>query len=91
MPVLPRDFRLVGHAAGAILPAPEPGIDVAQFGVTLVQLFRGLTAAELAGGFGLPGAAPIVTSLENEFRARLDALTASTPDAAVGGSGRSGR
>jgi hypothetical protein len=27
-----------GAGAGAILPAPEPGIDVAQFGVTLVQL-----------------------------------------------------
>jgi hypothetical protein len=27
-----------GAGAGAILPAPEPGIDVAEFGVTLVQL-----------------------------------------------------
>ena len=27
-----------GAGAGAILPAPEPGIDVAQFSVTLVQL-----------------------------------------------------
>ena len=27
-----------GEAAGVILPAPEPGIDVAEFGVTLVQL-----------------------------------------------------
>jgi hypothetical protein len=27
-----------GAGAGAVLPAPEPGIDVAEFGVTLVQL-----------------------------------------------------
>jgi hypothetical protein len=27
-----------GESAGAVLPAPEPGIDVADFGVTLVQL-----------------------------------------------------
>ena len=27
-----------GAGAGAVLPAPEPGIDVADFGVTLVQL-----------------------------------------------------
>jgi len=27
-----------GESAGAVLPAPEPGIDVANFGVTLVQL-----------------------------------------------------
>jgi hypothetical protein len=27
-----------GAGAGAVLPAPEPGIDVAEFGVTLIQL-----------------------------------------------------
>lgn len=27
-----------GESARAVLPAPEPGIDVADFGVTLVQL-----------------------------------------------------
>ena len=44
----------------------------------MLELFRGLTAADLAGGFGLTGAVPITASLENEFRDRLGALPAST-------------
>lgn len=46
--------------------------------LALLELFRGLTPAELAGGFGLPGAVPIATSIEEEFRARLDTLPIGT-------------
>ena len=46
--------------------------------LALLELFRGLTAADLAGGFGLPSAVPVATSIEEEFRARLDALPAET-------------
>ncbi len=46
--------------------------------LALLELFRGLTAADLAGGFGLTGAVPVAASIENEFRDRLDALPAST-------------
>jgi len=46
--------------------------------LALLELFRGLTAADLAGGFGLAGAVPVAASLEVEFRDRLDALPAST-------------
>jgi DNA-binding CsgD family transcriptional regulator len=46
--------------------------------LALLELFRGLTAADLAGGLGLTGAAPVAASLENEFRDRLDALPART-------------
>jgi DNA-binding CsgD family transcriptional regulator len=45
--------------------------------LALLELFRGLTAADLAGGFGL-GALPVTASLENEFSDRLDALPAAT-------------
>jgi hypothetical protein len=46
--------------------------------LALLELFRGLTAADLAGGFGLTGAVPVTASLENEFRDRLGVLPAST-------------
>jgi DNA-binding CsgD family transcriptional regulator len=46
--------------------------------LALLELFRGLTAADLAGGFGLTGAVPVTASLEIEFRDRLGALPAST-------------
>jgi DNA-binding CsgD family transcriptional regulator len=46
--------------------------------LALLELFRGLTAADLAGGFGLAGAVPVAASLEIEFRDRLGALPAST-------------
>jgi DNA-binding CsgD family transcriptional regulator len=42
--------------------------------LALLELPRGLTAAELAGGFGLPGAAPLLGSIEESFRRRSDAL-----------------
>jgi DNA-binding CsgD family transcriptional regulator len=46
--------------------------------LALLELFRGLTAADLAGGFGLTGAVPVTASLETEFRDRLGALPVST-------------
>ena len=42
--------------------------------LALLELPRGLTAAELAGGFGLPGAVPVPGSIEESFRRRVDAL-----------------
>jgi DNA-binding CsgD family transcriptional regulator len=46
--------------------------------LALLELPRGLTPAELAGGFALPGAVPLSTSIEASFRRRLDALPADT-------------
>ena len=37
-----------------------------------------MTAAELAGGFGLPGAVPLAGSIEDSFRRRVEALPAQT-------------
>ena len=44
--------------------------------LALLELPRGLSPAELAGGFGLPGAAPLADRIEDSFRRRLDALPA---------------
>jgi DNA-binding CsgD family transcriptional regulator len=46
--------------------------------LALLELPRGLTAAELAGGFGLPGAGPLAGSIEDSFRRRVEALPAQT-------------
>ncbi|NDU72102.1 AAA family ATPase [Actinomadura sp. DSM 109109] len=42
--------------------------------LALLELPRGLSAAELAGGFGLPGPVPLVGSIEEGFRRRIGAL-----------------
>ena len=42
----------------------------------LLELLRGLTPERLAGGFGLPGAAPLTGPIEESFRRQLDALPA---------------
>jgi DNA-binding CsgD family transcriptional regulator/tetratricopeptide (TPR) repeat protein len=42
--------------------------------LALLELPRGLTPAELAGGFGLPGAAPLAGRIEDSFARQLDAL-----------------
>jgi DNA-binding CsgD family transcriptional regulator len=42
--------------------------------LALLELPRGLTPAELAGGFGLPGAAPLAGAIEDSFACQLDAL-----------------
>jgi DNA-binding CsgD family transcriptional regulator len=44
--------------------------------LALLELFRGVTPAELAGGFGLPRGAPLSKKIEESFRQRLDALPA---------------
>jgi DNA-binding CsgD family transcriptional regulator len=46
--------------------------------LALLELPRGVTPAELAGGFGLPGAVPLSGRIEEAFRRRLDALAADT-------------
>jgi DNA-binding CsgD family transcriptional regulator len=46
--------------------------------LALLELGRLVTPAELAGGFGLPGAVPIAGRLQESFRQRVDALPAQT-------------
>ena len=46
--------------------------------LALLELPRGLSPAELAGGFGLPGAAPLIGRIEDSFTRQLDALPAQT-------------
>ena len=46
--------------------------------LALLELPRGLTPAELAGGFGLPSAAPLTSRIEGSFRRQLDAMPAET-------------
>src|SRR6266851_4120875 len=46
--------------------------------LALLELPRGLTPAELAGGFGLPGAVPLAGRIEDSFARQLDALPAQT-------------
>ena len=46
--------------------------------LALLELPRGLTPAELAGGFGLPGAVPLAGSIEANFLRRLAALSENT-------------
>jgi hypothetical protein len=46
--------------------------------LALLELPRGLTAAELAGGFGLPDALALSGRIEESFRRRLEALPAAT-------------
>ena len=42
--------------------------------LALLELPRGLTPAELAGGFGFPGAVPLSGRVEESFRRRVQAL-----------------
>jgi DNA-binding CsgD family transcriptional regulator len=46
--------------------------------LALLELLRGYTPADLAGGFGLPGGVPLSKSIEESFRRRLDALPTET-------------
>jgi DNA-binding CsgD family transcriptional regulator len=46
--------------------------------LALLELVRGYTPAELAGGFGLPGGVPLSRTIEESFRRRLGALPADT-------------
>ena len=42
--------------------------------LALLELPRGLTSAQLAGGFGLPGAVPLSGRIEDRFGQRVEAL-----------------
>jgi AAA ATPase domain len=46
--------------------------------LALLELPRGLSPEELAGGFGLPGAVPLAGRIEGSFARQLDALPAET-------------
>ena len=46
--------------------------------LALLELPRGLTPAELAGGFGLPGAMPLASRIEQGFLRRLESLPRET-------------
>jgi DNA-binding CsgD family transcriptional regulator len=46
--------------------------------LALLELPRGMTPAELAGGFGLPGAGSLTGRIEDSFRRQLDALPPQT-------------
>jgi len=46
--------------------------------LALLELPRGLSPAELAGGFGLPGAAPLTGRIQDSFADQLGALPAET-------------
>jgi DNA-binding CsgD family transcriptional regulator len=46
--------------------------------LALLELPRGLSPAELAGGFGLPGAGPLPGRIEDNFARQLDALPGQT-------------
>ncbi len=46
--------------------------------LALVELPRGLTAAELAGGFGRPDARPLASRIEQSFRRQLESLPTET-------------
>src|SRR6266700_2698220 len=46
--------------------------------LALLELPRGLTPAELTGGFGLPGAVPLDGRIEESFGRQLEALPAQT-------------
>src|SRR3954470_918678 len=46
--------------------------------LALLELPRGLSAAQLAGGFGLPGALSLSGRIEESFRLRLEALPEET-------------
>jgi hypothetical protein len=44
--------------------------------LALIELPRGLTPAELAGGFGLPDARPLSNRIEHSFQERVETLSA---------------
>jgi DNA-binding CsgD family transcriptional regulator len=46
--------------------------------LALLELPRGLTVAQLAGGFGMPGAVPRLGSVEESFRRQAEILPAQT-------------
>jgi hypothetical protein len=81
-PLGPRDSRALLES---VLPAPLDDRVLERIvaetrgnPLALLELPRGLTPAQLAGGFGLPGAEPLSASIEESYTRRLTGL----PDAA---------
>jgi hypothetical protein len=79
VPGLPKaDARvLLSSALAGPLDARVADLIVSETGgnpLALLELPRGLTPAQLAGGFGLPFAAPLPSRIEDSFRRQLDAL-----------------
>jgi hypothetical protein len=78
--------RLGAESVGLVLAtrvagddlAGLPRLEVGGLGETdaraLLELPRGLTVAELAGGFGLPAVVPLASSIEASFGRRVGAL-----------------
>jgi hypothetical protein len=89
--------RLDAESVGAVLTGPldervRDRIVAETRGnpLALLELPGGLTPAELAGGFALPGAVPLSGRIEESFRRRVDALAAQTRRLLRVGGGRSG-
>ena len=59
--------------------------------LALLELPRGLSQAELAGGFGLPDALPMPGRIQESFLRRVEGLPEEDPAAAGGRRGRAGR
>ena len=59
--------------------------------LALLELPRGLTPAELAGGFGLPDSLPLASRIERGFLRRLEALPVDTRRLVSDSGGRSRR
>jgi len=88
LPEMPVDGLLVNQAQ-VLLNSVVPGVLDARVRdqivaetrgnpLALLELTRGLSAEQLAGGFGLPGAGPLTGRIEESFRRRLGALPAQT-------------
>ncbi len=72
---------LLAWALAGPLDAPVRDLIIAETHgnpLALLELPRGMTPAELADGFGLPGAAPLAGRIEDSFARQLDALPAET-------------
>jgi len=81
LPVMPLGHRDARALLESVLPAriDEPVLErivVETRGnpLALLELPRGLTPTELAGGFGLPAAVPLSASIEASFTRRLEEL-----------------
>jgi DNA-binding CsgD family transcriptional regulator len=79
--VTPLGHRDARALLESVLPSPLDGgvlerivVETRGNPLALIELPRGLTAAQLAGGFGLPAAVPLSASIEESFARRLASL-----------------
>ena len=56
--------------------------------LALLELPRGLTPGDLAGGFGLPGSVPLTGRIEDSFARQMASLAGPDPATAAAGGGR---